>query len=414
VRILHSSDWHLGIQAGTVSRAADHAIVLDWLVARLAQGDVDALVIAGDVFDSMQPSADAQAQYYGFLRRARDAGVRQIVVIGGNHDSASRLEAPRDLLGALSIHVVGGVGGDDDRAERGIVPLVGADGAVQAVLLAVPYVHEFRLGVRTTDLDRDAMRARFEERFTALYRDLADRAEAAFPGLPLLATGHLTVGAADRQDYPQEIHLVGQLEGLPPRVFDPRIRYVALGHIHRAYPVADGRAWYSGTPLALSLHEAAVPRRVLQVDLADDAVTVQPLIVPAPRSLRLLEGSRAEVLAAIVDQRWTEALPPLLHLRVRQDAPDPTLAQAVADALATHPAERRPAVVDLRTLQPAQPLEETAAAPDLQELGPRDVFLRLLQARGVVAHEPLLDAFDSLVSLPADDLQRRIDALEAP
>lgn len=413
MRIIHTSDWHLGISCGAASRGLDHALVLDWLIERLGQGDVDALVIAGDVFDSMQPSAEAQAQYYGFLQRARQAGAAHIVVVGGNHDSASRLEAPADILGLLDITVVGGLRGDtNDNAARCLTPLRGRDGAVAAVLLAVPYVHEFRLGVRTTDLDHAAVRARFEERFTLLYRQLADQAEAEFPGLPIIATGHLTIGPANREDYPQEIHQVGQIDGLPATVFDPRIRYVALGHIHRSYPVDGHRAWYSGTPLALSPTEAKTPRRVLQVDIDGDGVRVQPLTVPTPRALLDLRGTAAQVIAAIGGLVWTEPLPPLLYLDVQVTGPDPNLPQQVRDALAAHPFERRPHLVQLRETLPPSVGAALEATPDLTAMSPRQVFERLVAASGATADAPLLQAFDTLASLDGPSLKAWREQLE--
>jgi DNA repair protein SbcD/Mre11 len=412
MRIIHTSDWHLGISSGAVSRGPDHTLVLDWLIERLGQGDVDALIVAGDIFDSMQPSAEAQAQYYSFLQRARGTGVTQIIVVGGNHDSASRLEAPADVLGLLSITVVGGLRGDNnEQGARCVVPLRNRDGSVGAVLLAVPYVHEFRLGVRTTDLDQAAVRARFEERFSLLYRQLADQAEAAFPGAPLIATGHLTIGPANRDDYPQEIHQVGQIDGLPPTVFDPRIRYVALGHIHRSYPVDGHRAWYSGTPLALSITEAQTPRRMLQVDVDNGGVKVQPLTVPTPRALLELRGPAAQVVAAISSLVWTEALPPLLYVDIQVDGPDPTLAQQMRDALSAHPVDRRPQLVQLRETLASSVARPQEAAPDLTTMSPLQVFQRLLDASGVAAAAPLLAAFASVEALDHDTLQAWLDRL---
>ena len=192
MRLLHTSDWHLGARSGSVSRVEDHERFLAWLLDRLAAREIDALVVAGDVFDHPQPSAEAQRQYYRFLGAAARTGVRDIVVVGGNHDSASRLDAPAEVLASLDVHVVGGL---PSPASGCLVPLrTRGSEAVAAVCVAVPYVHEYRLGVRTTDPDGNAVRAAFRDAFSALYTSLVDEAARRWPGVPVVATGHLTVG----------------------------------------------------------------------------------------------------------------------------------------------------------------------------------------------------------------------------
>lgn len=411
MRILHTSDWHLGVTNGPVSRGPDHDLFLDWLTRTLEDHTVDALVVAGDVFDSMQPSAEALTRYYRFLAGVGRTGVRQVVIVGGNHDSASRLDAPAEVLQALQVHVVGGLAGSI-QDERALVPLQDRAGIVRAVALAVPYVHEFRLGVRTTDPDHAAVRRLFTERFTRLYADLADRARASFPGLPLVATGHLTLGPAAREDYPQEIHQVGRIEGLPPSVLDPRLQYAALGHIHRSYPVAGGRGWYAGSPLPISLPEARTPRRVLLVDLdpdPDGTATVTPVDVPSFRALRELRGSPADLLAGVRSLTWSEPLPPLLYGRAVSDQPEPLLAGEIHAALAAFPEANRPVLVELWDLAtPLRPADEEATPTDLRELTPADVFTALCRARGVTDTEALEAAFADLATLSEEDLVARV------
>ncbi|MFH1469676.1 MAG: exonuclease subunit SbcD [Pseudomonadota bacterium] len=398
MRILHTSDWHLGlISGGSTSRGPEHDLFLAWLTAQIAAREVDTLVVAGDVFDSMQPSAEAQARYYRFLGGLGGSGLRQVVIVGGNHDSASRLDAPREVLSALHIHVVGGLGDLADPAARYLVPLEGRSGAVEAVCLAVPYVNEFRLGVRGTDPDHAAVRREFIERFGALYTRLTDEALVSWPGLPLVATGHLTLGPATRDDYLQQIHCVGLIESLPDSVLDPRLQYVALGHIHRPYPVAGGRAWYAGSPVALTLPEAGTGRRVLCVDLDPDPAgraTITPIEVPVFRGQRLLEGSPEEILAQARALAWAEPLAPLVHVLARTDLPDPLFGQKVAEVVPTGADGQRPLVADVRLLREVDPgVEEAVSTADLQELGPAEVFRALCRARGVSEHLALEEAF---------------------
>lgn len=418
MRILHTSDWHLGITSGPASRAADHEMVLDWLVNTIDEEQIDTLVIAGDVFDAMQPSSDALQRYYAFLARVSQTGVAQVVVVGGNHDSASRLEAPSAVLQALKVYVVGGITSAEASQESCIVPLHSREGVLEAVALAVPYVHEFRLGVRTTDLDATATRAAFRERFAALYSRLTDQALEKFPGVPVVALGHMTVGKAPRrEDYPHEIHQVGTIDALPASVFDPRIQYVALGHIHRCYPADEQRrVWYCGTPLATSLPEGKSARKVLRVDLSPEpggSPTVEALVVPSPRALLELEAPPDELLKQVVQLSWTEPLPPLLYCRVRTDALASDFTTLLREAIATHPEGARPVDVELRVIR-ATELDFTAE-PDsrtLDELSPTEVFATLLQAAGRADNEGLTAAFSELLSASEDDMSARIRAIE--
>ncbi|TVQ94977.1 MAG: exonuclease subunit SbcD [Deltaproteobacteria bacterium] len=413
MRILHTSDWHLGISHGVVRRDEDHDHFLRWLLDEIEARQIDALIIAGDVFDVMHPSAEAQRRYFGFLAQLAATDLPQVVVIGGNHDSATRLQAPSEALRALRAHVVGGIGADEATWERCVVPLRDRAGEIRAVALAVPYVHEFRLGVRTTDLDHQAIRRAFTERFGALYRGLADLAEARWPGLPLVGTGHLTLGEADSSDYPQEIHQVGTIDGLSTQILDPRMQYVALGHIHRCYPVdKDRRAWYSGSPLAMSLPEQASPRRVLDVTLSADPrgePTIEKVEVPAPRALIEIRGTPDEVLRRTYGLKWSEPLPPLLFYRVLTDTMPTELLEKLNKVLDKSPSDKRPTLIELRQerLTPIPRLEEELPL-SLRELEPIQVFSTLCQSQGRADTDELERAFQTLVSARDEDLEERI------
>mgnify|MGYP001070259936 CR=1 FL=1 len=410
MRLLHTADWHLGISTGPISRAEDHDRFLDWLLDRLSVDEVDVLLVAGDVFDTMQPSADALRRYYRFLARIAATGISQVVVVGGNHDSASRLQAPAPVLESLDVHVVGGVGPGTLEDDTCVVPLRDRAGEVRAVALAVPYIHEFRLGVRTTELDRSEARGAFVERFTQVYRSLTDRAEASWPGVPVVALGHMTVGeGTDRDEYPQEIHQVGTIDALPPDVFDPRIRYVALGHIHRCRPTdASRRAWYSGTPVATSLNETST-RKVLLVELDEETGNVSEVRtseVPASRALLEIEGAPDVLVERVGGLRWDEPLPPLLFLRAVTDHMPSDLQSRLQEALGAHPEDGRPAIVELRQLRETE-LPESEARPQagLDTLTPPQVFEALLRARGFSDADDLVSAFSELRSMTEDDVE---------
>ncbi len=399
IRLLHTADWHLGATLEGVNRDRDHALFLSWLADQLEAHRVDALVVSGDVFDQPQPSAEASRLYFSFLSRvALGSPGRKVIVVGGNHDSGARLDAPRELLGALDVHVVGAF--DRDRLERCLFPLTVGD-RIAAVALAVPYVHEVRLGLRSV-LDReDGLAAQLEDRFRELYSALADRAQALAPGAPLFATGHLCSLGEHRADAPTDIHLVGSLGGLSPRIFDPRIAYGALGHIHRGHRVPQSRCWYSGSPIALGLKESKDPRQVLLVDLPPEGEPqVRPLAVPCHRPILELSGSAEDLADRLRSLTWDAPLDPFVYAAVEGHRAAGGLEAQLQKAAQANP-RGTPRLVQIRPGQaPAGArLEEATPAPRLADLSPEEVFLRLCQAKGVAPDEPLLRAFRSLLSI---------------
>ncbi len=397
MKILHTSDWHLGALLEEASREPDHRAFLDWLLEAVEAHGVDLLLVAGDVFDTATPSAEAQRLYYRFLHRLQGTRVRQVVVVGGNHDSAARLDAPSELLASLRVHVVGGLD-SLDHLERCLCPVPGPGGEVEAVVVAVPFVHEWRLGYRSVDgedtLAQEALGAPFQRLYTAL----ADLAEARWPGVPQVATGHLAVAGSERSDAPQEIHLIGSLGGLPPGIFDPRFAYIALGHIHRAYRIGDSRAWYSGSPIALSMKEGQRPRTVNRVDLhPSGTVEVCPVPVPDTRQLLTLAGTPPVVQAQLRALTWTESLPPMVQVELWVEAFEVGLEEQVRSLVAS--LDPRPLLVALtqRPRRAAEPMTPEALPLRLLDLEPRQVFQRLCVARG---EDPsaLQGAFEQLLA----------------
>jgi exonuclease SbcD len=425
MRILHTSDWHLGAALGPVSREAEHAAFLGWLAEVLVSERVDVLVIAGDVFDHAQPSSEAQGLYYRFLAQlsARKLAFdspypRKVVVTGGNHDSASRLDAPREVLGALDVAVVGGY--EQAREAELLVP-VRADGEVIGVIAAVPYVNEYRLGVsaRAPSPHEAAASA-----FASLYGRLADAAVEFFPGVPRVATGHLTCStrravterrdpdalAISAEDFPLPVHSVGTLGALPPSIFDARWEYVALGHIHRCLAPEAPRIWYSGTPVAMGFTELS-PRQVLLVDLdgSESKPRVTALTPPARRRLERLRGAPDAVFARLSEMGLEDTdLPPLVDVVFEVPHYQANLRHQIQRAL--DGLARPPIVVGLRQESSERgpeesELDERVPVPSAR-LTPWEIFERAWVRRHQVPPGPdIRSAFDGLASAALSDGQ---------
>jgi exonuclease SbcD len=303
MRVLHTADWHLGQHFLTgQERTTEQQAFLDWLLLTVQAQAIDVLVIAGDIFDTQSPSYTAQELYYTFLVKMQATGCRDIVVVGGNHDSPTMLNASRQLLRQLRIHVVGGV--PTDPAEQ-ILTLAAADGRPGLVVCAVPFLRDrdIRLAVPGETLDDRQIRIRqsIADHYAALAaHDAVLRLREQ--DVPVLATGHLyAAGGEAREGAERDVH-IGGLGLIGAEHFPAAFDYVALGHLHRPQLVG-GRAHirYSGSPVPLSFTEANDKQQVLLLEFRGAGAPVITVIpVPVTRRLQRFHGTLEEVEADIL------------------------------------------------------------------------------------------------------------------
>jgi exonuclease SbcD len=397
MRILHTADWHLGARLVERDRLPEHTAFLDWLIDTLRAEKIDALLVSGDVFDAANPPQDAVALYFDFLKRLADLKTVKAVITGGNHDSASHLNAPRELLKRFDVHVFGHAG------ENNVVDLGGA------VVAAVPFLRERDLRQATAgetitavhEQVRAAIRAHYATQLAAC-RDLAQ-------GRLVIAMGHLTVLGATTSDSERDIH-IGNLGAVGADLFNG-FDYTALGHLHRPQKVAGIETIrYSGSPVALSFSEAADAKSVVILDLQNHSpapillptktldrqenggrrIEIQTLPIPATRQLIRANVKRATLTAdlqAVPGGSWAE-------ITVKLDAPEPELDRQVREAAAGR-FEVLKVLADLPATA-ATPWQPTG--PALHDLQPRDVFRELLQEKQLPSEE-LSAAFDELLAL---------------
>jgi len=374
MRILHTADWHLGARLVERDRLPEHAAFLDWLIDTLRTEKIDALLVSGDIFDAANPPQDAVALYFDFLKRLADLKTVKAVITGGNHDSASHLNAPRELLRRFEVHVFGHAGDN-------IVDLGGA------VVAAVPFLRERDLREAAAGETIAAVHEQVRAAIRAHYTAQLAACRAVANGRPVIAMGHLTVLGATTSDSERDIH-IGNLGAVGADLFDG-FDYTALGHLHRPQRVAGiDTIRYSGSPIALSFSEAADAKSVVVIDT--QGMKIELLPIPTTQALVRITANRATLatdLAAIPADAWAE-------VTVKLDAPEPDLDRQVRDA-AQGRFEVLKVLADL-------PLTETRAwqstGPTLSELLPRDVFRELLKDKQIEGEE-LGAVFDELLAL---------------
>jgi exonuclease SbcD len=382
MRILHTSDWHLGQEFHGFAREAEHEAFLAWLIEQLEAQAVDALLVTGDIYDSQNPPISAQKQLYRFISAARRRLPRlDIVLVGGNHDSAGRLEAPGPLLEEFGVRVVGSLPRGEDGAldpDRLVLPLRDRAGKVAALCVAVPFLRLPDLPPAAEDDGEDRLIAGVR----AIYETaLAEAAAMVSPGQSLVVTGHCFMTGAEVSDLSERRIFGGNQQALPVSLFPESVTYVALGHLHKAQRVGGRDAVrYCGSPLPLSVTERAYHHQVILVDLDGPSALVTPLMVP--RAVEIVRvpargaAPPAEVLAALrlleADPKVPRAVQPYLDVVVALSEPAPGLRRDIDEALAGKGVRLARLKAESAGVVVAQP----DAPIDLETLSPEEVFVQ--------------------------------------
>ena len=340
IRILHTADWHLGQTFFGYDRTEEHGVFLNWLAEEIRQKEIDALIIAGDVFDVSNPSAASQSMYYQFIYRVTaENPYLQIVIVAGNHDSAARLEAPLPLLQAMRTEVRGVVrkleGGEIDY-DHLTVELKNRQGEVELLCMAVPFLRQGDYPAVQTEGNP------YAEGVRELYAQLLQRLwKRRTENQAILAIGHLQATGSEiaEKDY-SERTVIGGLECVSPEAFSEQIAYTALGHIHKAQRVSGREnVRYAGSPIPMSFAEKHYHHGVVMVTF-DGGCAVDIERLECPKLIPLLSVPNGEpvspeaVLEALKELPETEAVAPYLEVKVLLEEPEPMLRQEIEDALA--------------------------------------------------------------------------------
>lgn len=317
MKIIHTSDWHLGCSLYGRKRYEEMEAFLAWLSELLEEENIDVLLVAGDIFDTTTPSNRAQKLYYQFLHRVAKSSCRHVVITAGNHDSPSFLNAPRELLRYLQVYIVGSMGESPDDE---VLLLKNPEGEAELIVCAVPYlrdrdIRKVEAGESVEDKGRKLV-----EGIRSHYALLVEEATAIQAGLekpvPIVAMGHLWVvgGKTTEGDGVRELY-PGALAQVGADIFPPLLDYIALGHLH-AFQALAGRqnCCYSGAPLPMGFGEASREKKVIQVEFTDTETRITPITVPLFQALRGIHGDwqqieeQLEELKSKEQKTWVEII----------------------------------------------------------------------------------------------------------
>jgi exonuclease SbcD len=407
MRVMHTGDWHLGQTLRSFGREHEHREVLDQIVALTAVHRVDALIIAGDVFDSPNPSGSAQKLFYDTLVRLNRVRPKlTVVVTAGNHDAAGRLEAPRALLDHMNVRVVGNVqrtaAGID--AAHHLIDLPGPNGEIAAQVLAVSYPTAACLPV----LPRvDGEAASHESVVGRLYAELmAATAARRRADLPLIVTGHLHVAGGHESAGAERRILIGGSHAVAPSVFPSDAAYVALGHLHKAQSIGRDSVRYAGSILPLSTTEQPYEHGVSLITFESCKVTaIEHVALKRPVAfLRVPErgGARVDALAAALKALNLDAARPVdwqpfVHVTLSRDDLQPSHRAEAERIIEQFPVRLADLRIEAASSAPA--LELTDPFVRLAERDPADLFrLAFERAHGKAPEPRHLDVFSRIAA----------------
>jgi len=398
MKILHTSDWHLGSSLCGHKRYEEFEYFLSWLDELIKKEAIDAVLVSGDIFDTGTPGTRAMELYYRFLNSITAVPGLQAIVTAGNHDSPSLIDAPQALLKHLRIHVFGSV---TENPENEIVEIASRNGSETLIVCAVPYLRDRDIRLAEPGESIEDKTRKLEEGVQAHYREVAglaqEKQKCRGGNVPIVAMGHLFVsgGKTVDGDGVRELY-VGNLARIRGESLAEGIDYFALGHLHLPQKVAGKETIrYSGSPIPLGFEDAARQKEVVIVEFGTGEPQVRTVAVPKFREIQTLKGDLTEIghmIGALTDLHrpvWIEVLfsdicsPSVVQTRLRE-----LTEGSMIEVLRARPIGKDPFVL---------------SAPDscetLADLSETEVFRRCMNAARISAEEQpdLADAFSEIL-----------------
>ena len=383
MRVIHTADWHLGQRLVGHDRIEEHRRFLKWLLQTIRQEEVSLLIVAGDIFDSAHPPQATMQMYYDFLKDLSAIERCGAVLIAGNHDSPAHLNAPKQLLKRFQIHVIGNP--SMDRQDDVIQITPGFDLLDSVCVCAVPYLRDRdvqRVIVGETSVLREE---RLRDGIYHYYQDIRKHAQIARErGIPLIATGHLTMHASTIEPRAEEEIHIGTLAALDESKLPQDFDYVALGHLHEPHAVGK-RAWmrYAGSPFPMSFSEGDHEKSVVLLDFEEGQLQATHLLPsPVSRQLHRFGGTLSDLGRWLkdLDNPSESALTPWLEVHLSELETDRALTDHVMSLTAAYRIE----VLKVLSASPtATPTVWKEAGADLHAYQPLDVFKERCRAAGL-------------------------------
>ncbi len=367
MKILHTSDWHIGQKFMGKSREEEHKAFLSWIVETIKKENIDVLIVAGDIFDTGNPPNYALELYYNFLKELFSIQNLYVIITAGNHDSISTLKAPKQLLEFMNVHVI--TSGAEDENE--LIPIYKED-KLQGVVCAVPFLRDsiVRRAVsgQTTNEKESSLNTGIKDHYIKVHEKAKELIKD--DKLPIVATGHLTTVGSRTSESERDIYIGGTLD-IGSDFLGKHFDYVALGHLHINQIVGCDHVRYSGSPIPLSFSEANQTKKVNIVEFTDNKVEVEELEIPLYKKLQVIKGNLESVKDELKD---IEDKTTWIEIHLNDDNP-----MSANQAIREYADELELIILAIKIDRTQKKLEaKELKVTSLDELTPTDVFTRRL------------------------------------
>lgn len=312
MKILHTADWHIGKKLHKTDLSEDFDLFIDWLCEYLSDHPIDVLLISGDVFDFSNPSSESRSQYYKTLIKLKKFDLK-IIITGGNHDSPNVLEAPKEILNQLDIHVIGQM---PNQFENCLIP-ISSKNTIELIIAAIPYLRSSNLQRQFDAESHENKQEALKESIAFHFQETAKLAKEKYPETPLIGMGHLFATGASVSESERDIQ-IGNLAGLDASHFGNNYDYIALGHIHKPQRLnAETPIFYSGSPISLSFSERKNEKRILLID-TQSSFEPESLSVPKFRDLILIKGTLEDIKQKLESVQNKHPLKTLIEIEMHE------------------------------------------------------------------------------------------------
>ncbi|MDT0295194.1 exonuclease SbcCD subunit D C-terminal domain-containing protein [Mesonia ostreae] len=394
MRILHTADWHIGKRLHKHYLYQDFDLFIGWLCDLVHQEQIDAILVSGDVFDLANPSAEARKQYFQALIALKSLHCH-LIITGGNHDSPSMLDAPKDLLLALEMNMIGGL---PELIKDCIIPLPNKENP-EVVIAALPYLRDSDVRLASEGNTYEDRLAAIRKGIQAKFDEAAAYCEKTYPNIPAIAMGHLYAAGVSTSESERDIQ-IGNQAAFKAEQFNTYFSYIALGHIHQPQRVsAQIPTFYSGSPLMLSFSERQDEKRVLLID-TQNGFEPESIAIPQFRKLLKVSGSLEQLQQKLSILEHEGQLNTLIEVEMLEEQYS-SQKLANLDELVSNFDKDHLEIIKYRTQFKEQQKQSSAvfgAEQNLEDLKPKEVFESLLENEPFLPEErqELLHTFDEL------------------
>ncbi len=377
LKILHTSDLHLGQKLIEKDRNPEHIEFLNWLVELINAENIDALIIAGDVFDTGSPSNQALELYYRFLAQIVKSKCKYVFVLGGNHDSPAMLNAPKEYLKFSNIFVVGCA---PETVEEQVFEIQNDN--EKAVIALVPFLRDRDIRKASVGENVLDIESKIKNGIVSHYQAIANYIQQNFPeNMPAIATGHLFVAGSSVSEGEKDIH-VGNLGAIQADVFPERFQYVALGHIHRPQALSkNAGVRYSGSPIPLSFSEYNHEKKVVLLEIVNSVLSQKLINVPITRRLERISGDILEITDKLSKfKKSTSELMPWIDVTIKLETNELGIYEKVKALENPEHFEILKISTDIKNKEPIQFYESELT---LQEFSVEEVFFKRCESQSI-------------------------------